>query len=211
MLPLDVRLCCDRCGHPKGRGCVCKYLNAEIAKVRAPVVYDGWPVNAIRALKYHHERDRADSMAEFMVPCLGYLGENPVLVPVPLHHDRLQERGFNQAGLLAESIAQETHLSVVDVLIRLKATAAQARSASREERREHMVGAFAAAPGWRADPATYYVIVDDVYTTGATTGACAEALALVGATQISVLTFALDLQPRELESYRRLSTAAGIV
>ncbi|MCO5219243.1 MAG: hypothetical protein M9953_13125 [Thermomicrobiales bacterium] len=210
MLPLNSMLCCDRCGHPKGRGCVCRYLNAEILKMRAPVVYDGWPVNAIRALKYQHERDRADSMARYMVPCLDQLGDSPLLVPVPLHHDRLQERGFNQASLLAGCIARETGLPLEDALIRIKATSAQARSASRAERQEHMVNAFVAAPGWRADPDRDYVIVDDVYTTGATTGACADALALAGATRIAVLTFALDLQPRELESYRRLATAAGI-
>lgn len=209
-LPLAPMLCCDRCGHPLGRACQCKHLHPAITRVRAATVYDGWPVNAIHLLKYESERDRADLLASMMVKPLRQLGEDVVLVPVPLHEHRQNGRGFNQATTIAEGIARLHPTLIVDALQRVRETPSQARSA-REERLEHMHNAFALRPGFVIDPGQHYVIVDDVFTTGATTGACADALSLAGATQISVLTFAIDLQSRDLETYRRLATAAGIV
>lgn len=177
--------------------------------MRGATVYDGWPVNAIHLLKYQSERDRADLLASFMMEPLQQLGANVVLVPVPLHPNREDERGFNQAMALAEGIARIQPTPILDVLQRVRETPSQARS-SRDERLDHMQGAFAVRPGVKLDNSRHYVIVDDVFTTGATAGACADALCLAGAMSISVLTFALDLQSRELESYRRLAMAAGI-
>lgn len=184
-------------------------MHPGIFRARAAVVYDGWPINAIHNFKYKFERGRADLLGEMMVDVARELDADLTLVPVPLHGDRQAMRGFNQARLLAERIARDTDSVVLDCLMRPKATEAQARS-TREERIQQMENAFAPMPGWRADPGQHYVLVDDVYTTGATTNACAHALEEAGARWISVLTFAFDLQHREREAYRKSVTTGTI-
>lgn len=201
-LPLVPGLCCDRCGHPIIMGrCDCPNMNPAIVKARASSVYDGWVKDAVHAFKYDRERDRVESLAEHMAPALVDLGKVDALVPVPLHPKREDWRGFNQADLLARLLGDTFTLPVESALQRVRETQTQTHS-SREERHANMDGAFALNPAWSIDRDAHYVLVDDVYTTGATLGACADVLDAAGAKAISVLTIAFDVQKRELELYR---------
>lgn len=102
------------------------------------------------------------------------------LVPVPLHADRLHERGYNQALLLAEELAQSiSGCSCEDLLMRRRDTGQQVRL-GRAERVENMDDAFCVRPGMRV-PTMRLVVIDDVLTTGATLSACAAALRVGGA------------------------------
>lgn len=201
-LPLVPGLCCDRCGHPFIRGrCECPNMHPEIVKARAGSVFDGWVADAVRAFKYDRERDRAEQLANHMSSALVDLGTVDALIPVPLHPKREDWRGFNQAELLAEVLGHTFSLPVESGLRRIRETQTQAGS-SREDRIDNMNGAFALEAGWSIDRNAHYVLIDDVYTTGATLGACAEVLHGAGAKAISVVTVAFDLQPRDLERYR---------
>ncbi len=110
-------------------------------------------------------------------------------VPVPLHPLKERERGFNQAHRLAARLSRLTDIPLeARVLRRVVPTPSQTRL-SRGERIENMRGAFALRPrrsvkGWRV------MLIDDVFTTGSTSGACARILRQSGAARVAVWTVA---------------------
>jgi len=114
------------------------------------------------------------------------LGE-VAFVPVPLHRNRLVERGYNQSALLAARLARELGGSALPrALERVRSTDQQARL-GRDARAENVRGAFRARPG-RMPPRV--VLVDDVVTTGATARACLKALKDAGSEVILVAALA---------------------
>ncbi|HET6524851.1 ComF family protein [Sphingopyxis sp.] len=144
-------------------------------------------------LKYGRRTGHARLMARLMARHLVVAGETDavLLVPVPLHRWRLWSRGFNQAALLADELAQLTgaprdhHL-----LLRVKPTASL-RGKGRGERERIVAGAFALAPDAKARAAgKHVVLVDDVHASGATLRAAARVLRRSGAARVSALTWA---------------------
>jgi ComF family protein len=110
------------------------------------------------------------------------------VVPVPLHWRRQWRRGFNQARVLAEAVGRAHGLSVLTrALARARATPEQ--SGDGEARRRNVRGAFVVRQG-RGLAGTRLLLVDDVFTTGATVNACAAALRGAGAADVAVLTLA---------------------
>lgn len=113
------------------------------------------------------------------------------IVPVPLHKDRLLERGYNQAALLATGLAVESCTPVLDSAIeRFQATKSQV-GLTALERADNVVGKFKANP--RLVTGRRLLLVDDVFTTGATMRECAVALRRAGA--IAVYGLALARPP----------------
>lgn len=109
-----------------------------------------------------------------------------VIVPVPLHPSRQRQRGYNQSELLAKAFGEQVGLPVhVGSVERRRNTRAQV-GLSRTERLTNVEGAFicrnVSLDGQRV------LLIDDVYTTGATLSACAHALRLGGAASVSALT-----------------------
>ncbi len=112
------------------------------------------------------------------------------LVPVPLHKKRQRARGFNQSHFLAEVLVQETQaLAVVPLLERVRATQTQV-GLRRDQRAENVKNAFALNCNVNWDKDGTYVLVDDVYTTGATLQACAQVLHQGGIRKLRVWTLA---------------------
>ena len=108
------------------------------------------------------------------------------VVPVPIHPSRARSRGYNQASLIAQAVADTAGLPFVpDALVRLKQTKAM-KALSPKERRENLRGAF--GPGRALPPGARALVVDDIYTTGATIDACAEVLLSSGAEAVYFLT-----------------------
>lgn len=127
----------------------------------------------------------------------GLAAEADFAVPVPLHRRRLFVRRYNQAALLAIALGRVTGLPVQSgLLIRRRATPSQGRM-SPSARRRNVRGAFAVARAGRpAVEDRHILLIDDVYTTGATAEECARVLRRAGAAAVDVLTLARVVRPR---------------
>lgn len=112
------------------------------------------------------------------------------IVPVPLHAERLGERGFNQAAMLGRALAKLTRLPVDEwSLVRTVHTARHRAGMDARARRESVEDAFEVTRP-RLIENESILLVDDVFTTGATVSACAKALKNAGAQDVFVLTVA---------------------
>ncbi len=148
----------------------------------------------VHALKYEGWRELAGPLSDRMAPLAPPAVE--VVVPVPTTPERLRERGYNQALLLAGEVARRRSLPLACAL-RRKAAGATQVSLRPEERRSNVKGSFAprlrAVPGIRS---RRILLVDDVLTTGATASDATRALAEAGVREIHLLTFARALPYR---------------
>ena len=139
----------------------------------------------IHEAKYHGNTRALELLARTLAEYLrdsDEMSRSLVIVPVPLGQKRRKERGFNQTEEIARRASKELGL-VIDttLLVRTRETVSQV-SLPREKREENMRGAFGAAHP--ADPASTYMLIDDVVTTGATLGAAEGALRAAGAVHI---------------------------
>ena len=115
----------------------------------------------------------------------------PVIVPVPLHRWRLVSRRYNQAALIAGALAPDLGVPLLlDGLVRTRATPSQGRL-NAKERRRNVRRAFALNPSYKQSiKGKAVVLIDDVYTTGATVSECTKVLLKAGAAKVQVLTLA---------------------
>jgi ComF family protein len=111
------------------------------------------------------------------------------IVPVPLHPAKQRERGFNQAERLAARLGKTTSIPMNPRLLRRVTNTPSQTQLSREQRQANMRNAFAPAGAGRLNGARI-VVLDDVFTTGATTNACAHVLKRAGADEVCVWTVA---------------------
>jgi ComF family protein len=156
---------------------------------RAAAVFAGPLRDAVHALKFRGARGLARPLAALVLesPAAAALDGVDALVPVPLAPGRQRERGFNQATLIAERLGRARGVPVRSGwLRRQRPTLAQADLGA-AERRRNVAGAFAAST---AVAGRCLVVVDDVFTTGATVAECARALRAGGARAVRVLTVA---------------------
>lgn len=203
-LDLGVTATCVRCGEPPYEGrCGCADLPTVIDRARAFAAYEGWVSAAVKRMKYEREPDRARHLATFLAVHLPEFGAVDGLVPVPLHPTKERDRGFNQSRLLAEQLSHASGIPVVDLLTRTRKTVSQTTLSGRQ-RRENVRDVFVMDARWHPRAGQRFVLIDDVRTTGATLGACAEAITAVVPARIGVLTVALDMQRDELEAFRIL-------
>ena len=143
----------------------------------------------VYGLKYRGVRAAVPVMGRLLA---GYLGSHPlpadVLVPVPLHHRRERDRGYNQSELLAREVAKLSGLpDDRGLLRRTQNSRPQVSTATISERRGNVEGVFecvAEVGGGRV------LLIDDVATTGATVSACAGALKDAGASYVAALVLA---------------------
>lgn len=149
-----------------------------LAAVRVGFVFDGVLRVAVHHLKYRNQRRMARPLARILAPQLRQaLPEADAVIAVPLHPRRLAQRGYNQAEELARELAGLWGLPLVHGLVRSRTTERQALLTT-DARAANVLGAFQ----WESQtpPPRRLILVDDVLTTGATMGACAEALLLAG-------------------------------
>lgn len=191
--------CCARCGLPfaydMGVEAECGACLADpppFTRARAAMVYGDVARKAALSLKYGRQTGLARLMARYMARHLEHdEAAVPLLVPVPLHRWRLWNRGFNQAAEIARALARETGARLCpDALLRTRRTP-PLRAMNPARRARTVRGAFAINPG-RADAVrgAHVVLIDDVWTSGATASACAAVLRRAGAARIDLICWA---------------------
>lgn len=175
------------------------FLSAEaiadpppFARLRAAVIYQDLAARLVTALKYGDRTDLVPLMAGWMARSgAELLGDADVVVPVPLHAGRLWRRRFNQSAEIARLLARNADIAFAPLALRrVKPTRSQVGLGSRQ-RWDNVRGAFRAIDARRQEiDGRRVLLVDDVYTTGATAASATRALKRAGATDVDVLTFA---------------------
>lgn len=189
--------CCAVCALPfeygQGEAAVCGACLADppaFERMRAAVAYGDIPRKVALKLKYGGRPGLAATMARF----IGRHLDGPadaLLAPVPLHRWRIWKRGYNQAALIASALADAHGLEPrADLLERIKATP-PLKGMSPKARSDAVRGAFRVTPRHRpALRGRTVILVDDVYTSGATANGCAKVLKRAGAAEVQVLAWA---------------------
>jgi ComF family protein len=142
-------------------------------------------------VKYHGEWGRAALLGDELANALAGEFRCEVIVPVPLHHSRLKQRGFNQAQLIATRLERQLDLPVEPLLRRARRTGAQVHLDA-SKRMANVADAFVVDHEFVVNGRSI-LLVDDVVTTGATLSACAAALVRYGAAAVSAATLAREL------------------
>ena len=192
-IPLLGANICPQCGRPWTAKGVCHRCIAtplSIAPVRSAYLYSGSIRDAIHAFKFRGARSLSTLLAQRMAQVwISYVMQSDVLVPVPLHPKREQQRGYNQAALLARELGRVLNVPVVEgELVRMRNTSSQTHL-NREERLKNVAGAFACLTEDRF-AGKHVTLIDDITTTGATLEACALALVEYGAGKVGAFTLA---------------------
>ncbi|MFQ5468038.1 MAG: ComF family protein, partial [Kiloniellaceae bacterium] len=170
----------------------CMAAPPPFARARAVMRYDHASRRLVLGFKYRDRTEGAPAYGAWLARAgAEFTPAADLIAPVPLHWARLFMRRYNQAALLAHALGRETGIPVAaDLLVRRRYTRPQARL-SASARRRNVAGAFA-LKGARAEAVAgrRVLLVDDVYTTGATVSACARALRRGGAAAVDVLVLA---------------------
>lgn len=185
---------CQRCGQSTSGASLCAACQRRppaVSGLRAVAYLDGGLRQAIHAFKYNGVRALAQPLGETLADGYRRYALNAdLIVPVPLHAARLNERGFNQALLLARRLGVHTGQPVSSgELARTRETPSQIGLSARD-RHTNVQGAFAWQGG--ALHSRRVLLIDDVCTTGATMEACAAPLFAAGAASVWGLTLARE-------------------
>ena len=158
---------------------------------RALYVYGGTARESISRFKFHGRREYADFYGQDIIKHLGSFIRryNPdMIIPVPISKEKMKKRGYNQAGLIAESISRCTGIPVNrKAVIRTRNTPPM-KELTRTERMKNLKGAFKINA--HDVKCRNVLIVDDIYTTGSTIDAIAGGLKKAGARDIIFVTLA---------------------
>lgn len=182
---------CEICGQPRVPGLCprCASLSPRFKNLRSWAIYEGPVQEAVRRLKYRQNISLGFILAQPLIQLLNDLSwDIDLVIPVPLGLARLEERGYNQATLIARPVALKYGLPCeTQGLQRVRETRSQV-GLTYNQRRENVKNAFFAKREVVTDK--NILVIDDVATSSATLDACAAALLSAGAKDIFCLTFA---------------------
>lgn len=163
---------------------------------RANFAYDELVRDLLLDLKFNRKKQIAHTLGKLWAMHVSKIHIPPVsenlhtfLVPLPMHPKKQRERGFNQAEIMARHLSNRLNIPVENTLARIQDTPPQSGLHPRQ-RIENIAGAFGIAKGM--SPASKnYIVVDDIYTTGASINECAKILKEAGATDVSCMTLSI--------------------
>jgi len=179
---------CWTCGAPGPRCGRCEEMRFTVA--RAVGLYRGALRESVLMLKRQPYVPRHVVSLLEAAALRAPLSSSTRVVPVPLHAKRLKSRGFNQASIVAEVVSKAMKLPLDEVsLVRVSTTEKYRAGLDRKGRHDTVAGAFTVTHP-RLIEGENILLVDDVFTTGATVSACAEALVAAGAGNVYILTIA---------------------
>lgn len=190
---------CACCGFPfdfeveEGSLCAsCIDYPPKFETARAALKYDDISRDMVLGFKHGDKLHAAKAFVPWLkMAGADILADADMLIPVPLHHWRLVKRRYNQSAVIAHALSKETNIPVVvDGLQRTRATPPQGHLSSKE-RFKNVKHAFAVnEKHLEALRGKTVVLIDDVYTTGATVNECTKVLLKAGALRVHVLTLA---------------------
>jgi predicted amidophosphoribosyltransferase len=187
---------CGRCGQPAFGDLECRLCAGwppGLSRVRSAVWLRGTARHAVHCLKYEGWWRVADALAEAMRSLEPLTGQ-VCLIPVPLGAKRLRARGYNQSERIAAALGARTGQPVRAELIRRRRETPTQTALTPEGRHANVAGAFEAANARGLS----CVLVDDVFTTGATLASAGAALVGAGAARVEAVTFARAEPPVSL-------------
>ena len=188
---------CMRCGKmiddPEEEYCKdCTSIPKSFEKNYAAFCYEGEIKDSLYAFKYKNKREYAGFYADSIISKYGHeLSKNGIdgIVPVPLNSKRLKQRGYNQAELLAKEIGKALKITVYpDYLKRCIATDPQ-KELNDRERMKNLKNAFII--GQNDVKLKQILLVDDIYTSGATMDACTRVLLMSGVERVYCVSVAI--------------------
>lgn len=193
-LPYIKEPSCKRCGKPiwDEETEYCEYCRGRSFYYqcgKSVWTYNHLMAESIARFKYHSKQEYAVFYGREIAAVYGdWVREKCIeaLIPVPIHRRRKLLRGYNQADLVAQTIAEELELPLLSkALTRVRETKAQ-KELTQAERRRNMEAAFACDP---REPVHYkrVVLIDDIYTTGSTIEACSRELLKNGIEEVYFL------------------------
>ena len=175
----------------------CLRLPPAFQRARSVMRYNDASKGLVLAFKHGDRTDGAPTYGSWLARAgAELLDEIDLIVPVPLHQRRLFARRYNQSALLAQALGRECGVeAAVDLLRRTKATPSLG-GLSAIARHNAVRGAFKVSERWKPVlRGARLLLIDDVFTTGATVDACAKTLVRVGASSVDVLTLARVVRP----------------
>lgn len=190
---------CPRCGLPYAKGSAahlcgpCLREEYPFSRHLSYGLYEGPLREAIHRFKYGRDLTLEGPLGELALAALKEMGPpHPhLLVPIPLTKGRLKERGFNQSLLIARHLSRRTGIPLLPLLVKVRETPSQTSLGPRD-RRNNLKGAFALRDPFPLD-GKRVLLVDDVFTTGATLSEAARTLLRAGASEVMALTLARSL------------------
>lgn len=224
-LPEQSDILCVRCGEASGGESsdgqcrACRFVSPPFEKAISHGRYETTLRALLHLLKYDGMRPVVAPLGSLLARQIAALNDLPLdllMIPVPLYKGKSRQRGFNQAELLARATAQnllarrpELTVKVLPkALERQRATESQA-GLTAHQRRRNLRGAFSVPrPGMLKGK--HILLIDDIYTTGATARACSQALRKAGAASVRVATVA-RAQRREIASPVELPMQEDVV
>jgi competence protein ComFC len=193
---------CRRCGLPFQGALTtefecsnCRDLKLHFSSARSAVILNKTVLEVVRRYKYKRALWFEPFLADLLIrEALPELRKEKwdFIVPVPLHPDKKRQREFNQAERLATFLSAAASIPMDTTLLKRVAWTETQTKLSREKRAENMRNAFTMRKK-RKLRGERIVLFDDVFTTGATTNACAEVLLAAGAGEVGVWTIARGL------------------
>jgi ComF family protein len=193
---------CTQCGRPQRLEVYfqqlckqCRETRYYFSEARAVAVYESSLREILAELKYRYRPELGEVLGKLLVEWVKLhrnFQDFKLIIPIPINDQKLEQRGYNQAELLAKPLQRYLGIPLAnDIMVREKITESQ-NALCKEERFRNMQGAFRVVTAGRLAGAKV-LLIDDILTTGATASEAARVLLRAGALEVKVLTVAVGI------------------